>query len=288
MVQQAQVIIDRDIRRLIAAAFTEDAPQGDITSRYFGEEKAIVTARLISKATGVIAGLSIAEACFKYVNRRIVFSRKIQDGTLVKSGDILAEITGPKNSVLLGERTALNFLQHLSGVATATQSLVRVLEGTKAVLLDTRKTIPGLRRLDKYAVTCGGGRNHRMSLSDMILIKDNHLAKLSFTELQKRIALVKKKQPMMKIEVEAETLGQVRRFFTVPVDVIMLDNMPVAQMKTAVALRNKMHSPILFEASGNVTERTILKIARCGVDYISVGAITHSVKAFDISLRMAS
>jgi nicotinate-nucleotide pyrophosphorylase (carboxylating) len=275
--------IDRDNRKLIVRAFQEDAPRGDITARFFSDKKTLATAKIISKQTGVIAGLSVAISCFQYISKKIEVIQYVKDGQTVNKGEILLELSGPLEKILLAERTALNFLQHLSGVATATASLVRLLQGTSCKLLDTRKTLPGYRQLEKYAVLCGGGTNHRHSLSDMILIKENHLRPLTLEQLQKNILLARQKTKA-KIEIEAENLEQVKEFLKLPIDIIMLDNMSLPQLRKAVALRKKTNPSIQLEASGNVSARTIKAIAKTGVDYISCGAITHSAEAFDVSL----
>lgn len=275
--------IAKEVYSLIKQAFQEDAPHGDITAHFFSNKKDIVTAKIIAKQSGVISGLAVAIACFHYVSKKIDIIQYISDGTSVKKGDILLELNGPLDKILLAERTALNFLQHLSGVATSTAELVKLLKGTKCILLDTRKTLPGYRALEKYAVRCGGGKNHRFSLSDMILIKENHLRALSFARLKQKIQTARKKTKC-KIEIEAETLTQVKEFLQLPVDVIMLDNMSLPHMRQAVILRNKINPLIQLEASGNVSAKTIRAIAKTGVDYISCGSITHSAPAFDISL----
>lgn len=276
----------KEIKQLIKRAFQEDAPQGDVTSGYFCSKKTKATAQIIAKETGVLAGIEVCETCFKFTDRFVKFNKLKKDGSFLKKGEIIATIEGNLRKILLAERTGLNFLQFLSGIATATNKLAALIKNTHVKLLDTRKTIPGLRALSKYAVRCGGGTNHRLNLSDMVLIKDNHLAKLPFAELQQRIEKIKRKNIIIKIEIEAESLEQVKQFLTLPVDIIMLDNMSLAQMKKAVGLRNKLNPAIKLEASGNVSEKTIKAIAQVGVDFISVGAITHSVKAFDFSLKI--
>lgn len=185
--------IDRNNRKLIVRAFQEDAPRGDLTARFFLKKNCSYS-KIISKQTGVIAGLSIAIACFQYISKKIEVIQYVKDGQAVKKGEILLELSGPLEKILLAERTALNFLQHLSGVATATANLVRLLQGTSCKLLDTRKTLPGYRQLEKYAVLCGGGTNHRHSLSDMVLIKENHLRPLTLEQLQKTLYEPDKRQ----------------------------------------------------------------------------------------------
>lgn len=275
--------LTRPIQALIALAFQEDAPRGDITARFFAAPKTLATAKLIAKQNGVVSGLNIAIACFHFVSKKIEVIQHLQDGDPVTNGTTLLELCGPLDKLLFAERTALNFLQRLSGIATATAILTKQLQGTKSCLLDTRKTIPGYRALEKYAVRCGGGKNHRQSLSEMILIKENHLRHLSLKELQQKLSVARKKTTG-KIEIEAENLDQVKQFLKLPVDIIMLDNMSLAQMRQAVKLRNQQNKAILLEASGNVSRKTIRQIALTGVDYISCGSITHSAPALDISL----
>jgi nicotinate-nucleotide pyrophosphorylase (carboxylating) len=276
----------KEITQLLRKAFREDAPQGDITSNYFCHKKTKATAQIIAKDTGVLAGLEICESCFKFADRFVKFNKLKKDGAELKKGQIIATIEGNLKNILLAERIGLNFLQLLSGIATKTNILTKLIKKTNAKLLDTRKTIPGLRYLSKYAVRCGGGTNHRLNLSDMVLIKDNHLAKLSFIELKQRIEKIKHKNIIIKIEIEAETLEQVKQSLTLPVDIIMLDNMSLAQMKKAVFYRNTINPAIKLEASGNINKNNILATAKTGIDYISVGSITHSFQAFDFSLKI--
>lgn len=275
--------ISRNTKRLIRAAEREDAPQGDITSRYFGKRNKIVSARIIAKENGVLCGLEIAEYCF----RKVEFQTKYLDGAKIKKGNVLAKVHGRLNEILLAERIALNFLQHLSGVATKTAKLVRLISGTKTQLLDTRKTIPGLRELEKYAVLCGGGKNHRLNLSDAVLIKDNHLAELTLKELAKRLNKFRFWQRGKKIEIEAADLRQVKNFLRLPVNIILLDNMSPVNLKKAVVLRDTLNPQIKLEISGGVNEKNIQPLAKIGADYISCGSITHSAPALDISLRIA-
>ncbi|MDR1324181.1 MAG: carboxylating nicotinate-nucleotide diphosphorylase [Candidatus Margulisbacteria bacterium] len=272
--------ISKNTRTLIHRALREDAPCGDITSKFFGDKHKIVSGKIIAKTGGVVCGLEIAAYCFRKVN----FQTKFSDGAKIKKGAILATIRGRSNDILLAERVALNFLQHLSGVATETHKLVNLLKGTNVKLLDTRKTMPLLRELEKYAVRCGGGQNHRLNLSELVLIKDNHLAGLKSSDLQKRIKRFRFWRRNKKIEIEAATLRQVQNFLTLPVDIILLDNMSAAEIKKAAALRAKLNPQIKLEISGGVTEKNIAALAKLGADYISCGKITHSAPALDISL----
>ncbi|GBR75243.1 nicotinate-nucleotide diphosphorylase, partial [Candidatus Termititenax aidoneus] len=237
--------VSKKTRALIHRALREDAPRGDITSKFFGNKHKIVNGKIIAKTGGVICGLEIAAYCFRKAN----FQTKFSDGAKIKKGAVLAKIKGRLNDILLAERVALNFLQHLSGVATETNKLVKLLKGTNVKLLDTRKTTPLLRELEKYAVVKGGGQNHRLNLSDLVLIKDNHLAGLKLSDLQKRINRFRFWRRNKKIEIEAATLQQVKNFLDLPVDIILLDNMSAAALKKAAALRAKLNPQIKLEIS---------------------------------------
>lgn len=276
--------ITKEIKQLIKNAFAEDAPQGDITSQFFIDHKLETTAKIIAKEDGILAGIDLAQACFKHIDKNIVFEKDTVDGYHIKKGDVIAKISGKARNILLAERTALNFLQFLSGIATKTNNFLEKVKETKVKILDTRKTLPGYRALSKYAVRCGGGTNHRFGLSDMVLVKENHLDDLTEQGIAKRIAKIKAKTKGIKVELEAETIEQVELFLSFPIDVIMLDNMTAATMKKAVKLRDDINPEIMLEASGNMTEKTVGPVAKTGVDFISVGSLTHSVKAFDFSL----
>lgn len=266
---------------LIMLALKEDLAMGDITTDNTIDAEAVSKARLIAKASGVIAGLDVAERVFKLLDSTVVFKKLIADGQSVKKGDIIAEIKGNTRVLLKGERTALNFLQRLSGIATKTSIFCGKLEGTKAKIVDTRKTTPGLRYLEKYAVRAGGGTNHRFCLSDGVLIKDNHIKAAG--GIMNAVKKVRENIPhTVKIEVETENLEMVQEALDAGADIIMLDNMDLDSMKEAVAL---IAGRALVEASGNVNINTISDVAATGVDIISVGALTHSVEAFDISMR---
>jgi nicotinate-nucleotide pyrophosphorylase (carboxylating) len=274
--------ISKNTRWLIQKALREDAPRGDLTAKFFGDKRKIVSGKIIAKAGGIVCGLEIAAYCFRQTD----FQTKIPDGVKIKKGDVLAKIRGRLNDILVAERVALNFLQHLSGVATETHKLAALLKGTKVKLLDTRKTTPLLRELEKYAVRCGGGQNHRLNLSDRILIKDNHLAGLKLSDLQKRLKCFRFWRKNKKIEIEAATLRQVKDFLALPVDIILLDNMSAAAIRQAAALRAKLNPQIQLEISGGVNEKNIAALAKLGADYISCGKITHSAPALDISLLL--
>ncbi len=266
---------------IIDAALREDMPEGDITSESIIPADARSEAIFLAKEDGILAGLAVARRVFEKIDSAVEFTGKIQDGAAFHKSDILARLKGPTIALLKGERTALNFLQHLSGVATTTRRFVDSVAGTKAKILDTRKTTPGLRLLEKYAVKTGGGTNHRISLSDMVLIKDNHLRQVgSVAEAVRRARSIIR--PGIRIEVEAADLAQVRDALAAGADMIMLDNMTLEGMREAVALTA---GRVPLEASGNMSLDRVRAVAETGVDFISVGALTHSARAIDISLE---
>jgi nicotinate-nucleotide pyrophosphorylase (carboxylating) len=265
---------------IIEAALREDMPEGDITSEGIIPADARSEAIFLAKEDGILAGLEIARRVFEKIDLAVEFTGKIQDGAAFRKSDILACVEGPSVALLKGERTALNFLQRLSGIATETRRFVDAVAGTKAKILDTRKTTPGLRLLEKYAVKMGGGTNHRLNLSDMVLIKDNHLRYVgSVTEAVRRARSTTR--PGVRIEVEAANLSQVRDALAAGADMIMLDNMTLELMREAVALAA---GRVPLEASGNMSLDRVRAVAETGVDFISVGALTHSARAVDISL----
>ncbi|MBQ1538084.1 MAG: carboxylating nicotinate-nucleotide diphosphorylase [Ruminococcus sp.] len=269
---------------MIKSALLEDINYIDVTTDYLVDEEKINTAQYVAKADGVLCGIDIALRVFTLLDPSASFEVLIHDGEQVKKGDIIARMTAHTRALLKGERTALNILQHMSGIATATNRCVKLIEGTNATVADTRKTLPGLRVFQKYAVTVGGGRNHRYNLSDCAMLKDTHLdAYGSITGAVN--ALREKMGHTVKIEVEVGDLDSLREALEVGCEIIMLDNMSCEEMAEAVKItagRAKL------EASGNVTEQTIANIAKTGVDIISLGALTHSVQAFDISMKMTS
>ena len=268
------------IEAAIDVALREDMPEGDITSESTIPAAARSEAFFLAKEDGVLAGLEIASRVFAKIDPSVIFIERFRDGAAFRQGDKLARVKGPTIVLLKGERTALNFLQHLSGVATATRRFVEAIGGTKTRILDTRKTTPGLRLLEKYAVRTGGGTNHRISLSDMVLIKDNHLRFVgSVGEAIRRAR--SKVRPGVRIEVEAADPAQVREALAAGADMIMLDNMTLEAMREAVALAA---GRVPLEASGNMTLDRVRGVAETGVDFISVGALTHSAKAVDISM----
>ena len=267
---------------IIKIALNEDINYIDVTTDLLVDENAVSTAKYVSKDEGVLCGIDIAMRVFTLIDPETKFEILIHDGERVKKGDIIARITGKTRVLLKGERTALNLVQHMSGIATATNKLVQLTEGTKASIADTRKTLPGLRAIQKYAVTVGGGRNHRYNLSDCVMLKDTHLdAYGSITNAVK--ALREKLGHTVKIEVEVGTLEELKEALETGVEIIMLDNMSCELMAEAVKITDGRAK---LEASGNVSEQTVRAIAQTGVDIISVGAITHSVKAFDISMKI--
>lgn len=270
---------------LIERALAEDIGSGDLTAQYFVNADRAATALLVSRQEGVIAGTELAEEVFRRVDPSLVVTRLIDDGARVTHQAIVMKIEGSARSILTAERTALNFMQRLSGIATQTFEYVKAVDGTKAKILDTRKTTPGWRFLEKAAVLCGGGTNHRMGLYDRVMVKDNHL--VSEGGLQAMQASMQKlllEHPQVEIEVEADHLDQVSAFLAMPeVDYILLDNMSIEQLRQAVEMRGLRTRPML-EASGGVTLESVRAIALTGVDFISVGALTHSVKAMDLAL----
>lgn len=270
------------IDKIIKEALMEDINYMDITTDNLIDSNQHSTAHLIAKDKGILCGIDIALRVFEILDDSFRLEVLLKDGDAVKKGDIIAKITGPTRSILKGERTALNLLQHLSGISTATYNAVQTVKGTKAAITDTRKTLPGLRALQKYAVATGGGQNHRFNLSDCAMIKDNHIEACgSITNAVN--TLRSKIGHTVKIEVEAATLSEVEEALKCGADIIMLDNMDCETMKQAVEL---VDGKVPLEASGGITRETLRAIAETGVDIISMGALTHSVKALDISLKI--
>ena len=267
---------------IIKTALNEDINYIDVTTDYLVDDDAVATARYVAKDDGILCGIDIALRVFTLLDDSARFEVYIRDGEQVKKGDIIARITCHTRALLKGERTALNLIQHLSGVATATNKCVRLVEGTKASIADTRKTLPGLRALQKYAVTVGGGKNHRYNLSDCAMLKDTHLD--AYGSMSGAVnALREKMGHTVKIEVEVANLEELNEALSLGVEIIMLDNMSCEDMAKAVEITA---GRARLEASGNVTAETIRSIAETGVDIISLGALTHSVKAFDISMKI--
>ena len=270
-----------EIDAIIEAALKEDMPDGDITSESLVPPESISRAIFLAKEDGILAGIDVAARVFWKIDPHVLFQKDTEDGNAIKKGNTLAHIEGPSLSLLKCERTALNFLQRMSGIATMTQEYVKGLEGSKTQILDTRKTTPSLRALEKYAVKMGGGINHRLSLSDMVLIKDNHLKIVgNIPEAVKRARIRVGRD--IKIEVETTSLEEVKEAIQAGADMIMLDNMSPGKMREVVEWVN---GRVPLEASGNVTLSTLKEIAASGVNYISVGGLTHSYRSLDISME---
>lgn len=267
--------------KIITTSLEEDAPNGDITTIATVSPDAVISGRFVAKADGIICGLEIIGRTFEICGGGFELETYFKDGEAVRKGDIIARVKGNAQTILTGERTALNLIQRASGIATLTAAAVAQIKGTSAKICDTRKTMPGLRVLDKYAVRAGGGSNHRFCLSDGILIKDNHIkAAGSITEAVTR---AKAYAPhTIKVEVEVETISELKETLAAKADIIMLDNMSNEMMRESVAI---VAGKALTEASGNMGEKDLRAVAETGVDLISIGALTHSVKALDISLK---
>lgn len=277
--------MDKTTSTLIDLALAEDIGTGDVTSNYFVPADRMAWGKIIVKADGVVAGIEIAEEVFKRVDEETEVKVLLGSGTKVENRTYVMEVKGKARSLLTAERVALNFLQRLSGIATKTEQFVALTEGTKAEILDTRKTTPGWRALEKGAVKAGGGTNHRMGLYDRAMVKDNHLvAEGGLPALQEAISRLRDEKPGVEVELEADRLDQVEAFLELEgVDYILLDNMSLVELRAAVAMR-KGSTPLL-EASGGVNLDTVAGIAATGVDFISVGAVTHSAVALDLSLE---
>lgn len=272
--------ISPEIRTVIQSALDEDIGSGDATSEAIIPLDAKMGAQIVAKQDGVLAGLDIAKEAFLLVDRSFHFAALASEGQRVGSGDILAMLSGPAQAMLVAERVALNFLGRMSGIATLTRQFVDAVEGTGAVILDTRKTAPGLRLIDKLAVQRGGGQNHRMGLYDMILIKDNHIDYAG--SLPEAVRRARSGGSGLEIEVETRTLADVSAALELGVERILLDNMSLDEMRQAVQRSN---GRARLEASGNVDLERVRQIAETGVDYISIGALTHSVRVFDVSMK---
>lgn len=272
--------LSSEIDAAVKQALAEDIGPGDVTTNCIVSHAANISGQIIAKQRGIIAGLDVAAAVFLALDETVNFTTKISEGASVETGTVVADIFGSARVVLTGERTALNFLGRVSGIATLTRQFVEAVAGTKAKILDTRKTAPGLRALDKLAVLRGGGYNHRQGLYDMILIKDNHIACAG--SLAEAVSRARNSGTDLEIEVEAATLDDVKAAIKLGLQRILLDNMPLDMMKEAVKLTANRAR---LEASGNVTLTNVRMIAETGVDYISVGALTHSAKVFDVSLK---
>jgi len=276
----------RQIRLIVTQALAEDLAAGDVTTTALISPELEGQGIITVEEEGILAGIEVAEEVFRQVDPGIHFEKLAFDGEKLSPGKAVAQVSGKAASILQAERTALNFLQHLSGIATETRRYVEAVSGTKAKILDTRKTVPGLRLLEKYAVRVGGGQNHRRSLGDGILIKDNHLAALRSQGLGigEVVKIARQNAPhTLRIEVEVEALEQVEEALRAGADVIMLDNMPLDQMRQAVGL---VQGRALIEASGGINLGNVRQVAETGVDFISIGALTHSIRALSFSLSL--
>jgi nicotinate-nucleotide pyrophosphorylase (carboxylating) len=278
-------LTEKSIKDFIHSALAEDIGEGDHSSISTIPEDKVSKAKLLVKADGIIAGIELAEKIFNEVDSSLQITFYKKDGDAMKIGDVAFEVQGPARSILSSERLVLNCMQRMSGIATYTNRLCKLIEGTSTQLIDTRKTTPNFRLVEKWAVAIGGGRNHRFALYDMIMLKDNHIDVAG--GITKAVGDAKqylqKKNKTLKIEVETRNLNEVREALAANVDVIMLDNMKVDEMKEAVKLIN---GKCKTEASGGITDSTLRSVAECGVDYISMGVLTHSTKSLDLSLKI--
>lgn len=277
-------IAPEEIRQAVRQALAEDFGDGDVTSMATVPETAMASAMMNAREPLVVCGVAFGEAAFRELSPAVEISRLVEDGQPVASGAPILQVSGPARALLGAERVALNFMQRLSGVATLTAQFVAAIKGTEAQILDTRKTTPGWRRFEKYAVSCGGGRNHRMGLYDMVLIKDNHLAALKNEAPNAIAAAVQRARarfPSLQVEVEADTLAQVEQAVEAGADWILLDNMNPVQLRLAV---QKCRGRAKTEASGGISLASVRTVAETGVDFISVGGLTHSARSVDIGL----
>ena len=269
------------LERVAFAALAEDVGEGDVTTDATVAEDALGTADIVLREPGVVCGLGVVEAVFRALDPELRFERLVDEGATVTGSNPVARVSGPERAILTGERTALNFLGRLSGIATLTRRYVDAVSGTGAAILDTRKTTPGMRVLEKHAVATGGGRNHRFGLDDGVLVKDNHLRAAG--SVAAAVERVRAATPLP-VEVECDTLDQVSEALDAGVDAILLDNMSLAELRAAVALAK---GRARLEASGGVTLDTVLAMAETGVEEISVGALTHSARSLDVSLELS-
>jgi nicotinate-nucleotide pyrophosphorylase (carboxylating) len=280
--------------RLIPLALQEDLHnEGDLTSQALIDPAALGSVQIVARREGTLSGLPVAEMVFAAVDSRVVIVRHVEEGAPLSPAAVVADLSGPIGSLLTGERTALNFLTHLSGVATLTRQYVDAVAGTRAAILDTRKTLPGWRALEKYAVRCGRGTNHRMGLFDGVLIKDNHVAAWCGENAERSLAdavrQARARAPAgMSIEIEVDSLEQLADALQGRPDIVLLDNMPPATLRAAVALRDETAPEVGLEASGGVTQDNVRSVAESGVERISVGALTHSAAALDLAFDWSS
>lgn len=276
--------MDKKITELIKMALIEDGYENDVTTLNLVDKDVMLSGSFIVKATGVVSGIDVAKEVFRVVNPKIKMQILKENGTFVNRGDVIASIEGPMRDILRGERVALNFLQRMSGIAATTAKFVQELAETNCKILDTRKTTPLLRILERQAVRDGGGTNHRYNLSDQVLIKDNHIAAVG--SITKAVEMARKAVgKAMKVEIEVETKEEFLEALNTSADIIMLDNMNNELMKELVEIKKTVHSDKKLEASGNMELKRVRSVALIGVDYISVGALTHSYKSLDISLK---
>ena len=276
------VSVPKDLSEQVAAALAEDIRGGDLTAALIPPEKT-GRATVITREAAIVCGLPYVESAFRQVDSRVTFEWQVSEGDAVKPDQLLFRVDGPARALLTGERTALNFLQLLSGTATAAHAYAALLAGTHCRLLDTRKTIPGLRTAQKYAVLVGGGHNHRIGLFDGILIKENHIAAAG--SIAFAVAAAKRRAGKVPVEVEVENLGQLQEALDAAADIALLDNFSLESMREGVALNAAAARPLKLEASGGITTESIRAIAQTGVDFISVGSITKHVRAVDLSMR---
>lgn len=289
--QQGEAALDEnELRRLAESALLEDRASNDVTTSALVPDGQQGHARIVARANGVIAGLDMARAVFAAADATLNWSNRIHDSDRVSPGDTVAEIHGAIASILRAERVALNFLGHLSGVATATAAVVDAISGTQCRVRDTRKTIPGLRSLQKYAVRMGGGVSHRTDLADAVLIKDNHLAAIYDRDfdIATAIALAAKANPNLTIEIEVETVEQAKQAIEAGAHELLLDNMPIEDMRKVVTIAAASGHRPAIEASGGITLENARAVAETGADYISIGALTHSAQALDLSLTVSA
>jgi nicotinate-nucleotide pyrophosphorylase (carboxylating) len=272
-----------DLTRQVAAALREDIGSGDVTASLVPETQRVHGQVLVREAA-VLCGTPWASETFRQLDDRVTLQWRANDGELVQPGDVILRLEGPARPILTGERTALNFLQLLSGTATAARRFVEAVSGTRCVVIDTRKTLPGLRTAQKYAVRCGGAQNHRMGLYDMVLIKENHIAAAG--SLSAAIGAARRAAPGVRIETEVESLEELAEAFAAHPDIVMLDDFTLEDMRTAVERNRALGAPVKLEASGSVSLETVRAIASTGVDFVSVGSLTKHVRAIDMSMRL--
>ena len=280
---QNESALPAEVLQNIRIALDEDIRSGDVTTDSIVPSDGSLRGRIVAKQSGVVAGLHVAEVVWRELNDAVVFTHKVSEGATVENKTVVAEVSGPARALLTGERTALNFLGRMSGIATLTRRFVDAVSTTQAIILDTRKTAPGLRFIDKLAVRTGGGQNHRTGLFDMVLIKDNHIDFAG--SITAAVIKVRDAGVTVEIEVEARTLEHVHEALGLGVERILLDNMSLEMMREAVRITDGRAK---LEASGNVSLENVLEVARTGVDFISVGALTHSPRVFDLSLEFVN